>query len=306
VYSFTGDPDSGLYNSGANQVSVAIGGLEWFRIGSTSILSGSPFHQNNGTAGTPTYSFNGDENTGMYSPTTDSIAFSTGGSEQVRLDSSGRLGVNQTSPSAMVDIVGDSGQKGLEITTTAAQWMDLGADVAASNYFQMRQPASASALAYIGGGAGGAISAGASTDLAIRSEGNLYFASGGNNPRLILATGGSQLAWQTNFTSTADATTTMDASIYQFGRWIASFTAARTLQISNLTDGRWIMCYIRNTNGTARTITFNASTTAAGYAAVNMSREGAVSVTSISHAATSGTSTVFIMNIGGTFIGSIS
>jgi hypothetical protein len=64
---------------------------------------------------------------------------------------------------------------------------------------------------------------------------------------------------------------------------------AKTLQISNLTAGRMITVYLRNTNASARVVTIQASTTTSGYANVNLSpaTPGAASVVSVSLAATS-------------------
>ena len=50
-----------------------------------------------GAVGTPSYTFTGDLNTGMWSPTADTVAWSTGGSERMRLDTSGNLLVNTAS-----------------------------------------------------------------------------------------------------------------------------------------------------------------------------------------------------------------
>jgi hypothetical protein len=44
-----------------------------------------------GSASTPSLFFTGDANTGLFSPTADTIAFAEGGSEAMRIDSSGRL-----------------------------------------------------------------------------------------------------------------------------------------------------------------------------------------------------------------------
>lgn len=50
-----------------------------------------------GAAGTPSITATGDTNTGVWFPTADTIAASTGGTERLRLDSSGRLLIGTTS-----------------------------------------------------------------------------------------------------------------------------------------------------------------------------------------------------------------
>jgi hypothetical protein len=49
-----------------------------------------------GAAGTPAYSTSGDTNTGMWFPAADTLAWSTGGSERMRVDASSRLVLNGT------------------------------------------------------------------------------------------------------------------------------------------------------------------------------------------------------------------
>jgi hypothetical protein len=53
-----------------------------------------------GAAGTPAYTFTGDTNTGMWSPAADTIAFSEGGVEAMRLNASGNVGIGTSSPSS--------------------------------------------------------------------------------------------------------------------------------------------------------------------------------------------------------------
>jgi hypothetical protein len=107
-------------------------------------------------------------------------------------------------------------------------------------------------------------------------------------------------------TSTADANLSIDASLTQSMTWIASFTATRSLIVTNLENGREVNVYIRNTNATQRQIIFSGSVTSPGQA-VNMAAggAGAVSLTTQNIAANTGTMYVNMRTIGATVVGSI-
>jgi hypothetical protein len=74
---------------------VQSGGVGTVLRAGTSFISIDP----TGSASAPSLIFNGDANTGIYRPTTDTLAISTAGSEAMRLDSSGNLGLGLTNPS---------------------------------------------------------------------------------------------------------------------------------------------------------------------------------------------------------------
>jgi len=65
-----------------------------------------------GSASTPTYTFTGDTNTGIYSPGADQVAISTGGSGRLFVDASGNVGVGIASPAP--------GGQGLQINNSSA------------------------------------------------------------------------------------------------------------------------------------------------------------------------------------------
>ena len=59
-----------------------------------------------GAVGTPSYSFEGDLNTGMWSSGADTLNFSTGGSEKMRVTSTGNVGIGTTGPDTTLKVVG--------------------------------------------------------------------------------------------------------------------------------------------------------------------------------------------------------
>ncbi len=57
-----------------------------------------------GSAGTPGLRFLSDTNVGLFRPTTDTLAIATGGSERLRIDSSGRLGLGTSSVGTLLHL----------------------------------------------------------------------------------------------------------------------------------------------------------------------------------------------------------
>jgi hypothetical protein len=96
---FTGDPNTGIYSPGADQVSVATGGTERLRIDAAGQIEANGL----GSAAAPAYSWIGDPNTGIYSPGADQVAISTNGTGRLFVDASGNVGVGAT-PSVRLDV----------------------------------------------------------------------------------------------------------------------------------------------------------------------------------------------------------
>ena len=69
---------------------------------------------NNGNAGAPDFTFYGDDNTGMFRADADTLAFSTGGTERLRVNSTG-LGIGTTSPASKAHVAFTADFDGLRI-----------------------------------------------------------------------------------------------------------------------------------------------------------------------------------------------
>jgi hypothetical protein len=72
------------------------------------IYSDTQFLNNsNDSATAPSFSFREDSNTGIFHPDNDAVGITTGGTERLRINSSGFVGINTTSPSERLNVSGN-------------------------------------------------------------------------------------------------------------------------------------------------------------------------------------------------------
>lgn len=117
VVAFIGDLDTGLYRAAADQIGVSTGGSNRLIISTSSFAATLPWLGPSGSASSPTFSFSGDANTGMYRIGSDSVGIAAGGVERFGVGSVGEIRVSS-----------DAGTAGQVLTSggtgVAASWED--------------------------------------------------------------------------------------------------------------------------------------------------------------------------------------
>ena len=128
TYAHDGDSDTYFNFPSANQLSLVGGGAEIVRAYQIAGAYGVLRVNGSGSATYPNFTFNGDDNTGMYRAGTDTLAFTTAGTERMRIDSAGTMFLGTSTPtlhSATRGIVFENGSIINDVTRGAGKSITL-------------------------------------------------------------------------------------------------------------------------------------------------------------------------------------
>lgn len=88
AFSFSGDPNTGIYNPSADNLGFSTNGTLQFNIATTTITSTLPIIVPTGLVGAPSIAFTGSLTTGMYSQSTNVLSFASSGTLRMTIGSS--------------------------------------------------------------------------------------------------------------------------------------------------------------------------------------------------------------------------
>jgi len=170
-----------------------------------------------GTAAAPSITTTGDVNTGIFFPAANTIAASTDGTERLRLDSSGNLGIGTNSPAFRLHVSGSSSQFALISTTdTTSTTGVLFGDSASNTVGRIEYVHSTNGMAFFTNG---------TTQATLDSSGNLGIGTTSPGAMLDVAGNARSNAWIGRANGSAP---TADAAIYRAADNTLGFSTANT------------------------------------------------------------------------------
>ena len=216
----SGDLNTGITSPGADQLAISTGGTSRLAVSTTAVSSTLAVDVPLGAAATPSITFTGDLNTGVFSPGADTIALVTGGTNRVHVTSGGLVGIGASDPQRPLDVVSDAsaetvtfrGASANNISTLRFNSYNASTSYASIQsrpaYFEIATAASVPLLLVPGAGTGVGIgTTGPQHSLSLLQGNALGWVSGaGNAKQKIEATGTDGFDFYTGSTPTLKAT----------------------------------------------------------------------------------------------------
>ena len=118
------DNGTGVWNSSGRLGVGTTSPAQELSVTGDGYFTGQVFGNINDSVSAPSFSWLGDENTGLFHPTTNSMAFVTAGTEKIRIDASGNLGIGTTSPASLLQLTGGTSVDQLRLSSSngASYW----------------------------------------------------------------------------------------------------------------------------------------------------------------------------------------
>jgi hypothetical protein len=108
IFTFSGDSDTGIYNSTTNELAITAGGTQIAKFNSAgiiaftgSIYSTNDFYSNGGSQSLPSYSWSGGQNCGMWLSGTNEISFGVNATQIVKINTTGVTILGVFSPTSI-------------------------------------------------------------------------------------------------------------------------------------------------------------------------------------------------------------
>ena len=123
IHKYTGETMINAAADGA--VSLYYDDVKKLETASTGVAISGTVLSDRGTASAPGYSFSDDTDTGMFNISNADLAFSVGGTERMRINSDGRVGIGETGQSNTMTTItenSDTDITGLKVTTGATSY----------------------------------------------------------------------------------------------------------------------------------------------------------------------------------------